>query len=63
MGEHRLWKDFVRPELDALNEPIQSPDPATEGYVTFDPTKSSQHGDVTIGFDAKTGAITKLVRS
>ena len=61
---HPLWKDYLEPELRALNEPVRAPDPAAEGFAPFHPGDGSgpvKVGGATLGFDPATGALNQLV--
>ena len=58
-----LDRRFLEPELAALNQPVTAPDPVVEGYARFDPATTGpiKVGNITLGFDPATGALTQLV--
>jgi hypothetical protein len=60
---HPLWRQYVKPELDALAAPVVIPNPHRAGSFTQfypDTTGPITVGGVTIGFDASSGALSTL---
>ena len=58
---HPLWKDFLEPELAALNAAVVAPDPPAQSFTRLLPADGPvKVGNFTLGFDSSTGALTAL---
>eukprot|EP00040_Diaphanoeca_grandis_P026011 m.144974 g.144974 ORF g.144974 m.144974 type:complete len:865 (-) comp30404_c0_seq3:55-2649(-) len=62
-ANHPLWTQFLQPELAALNQPVAVPNPAAESFTHFYPSSPIKVGDITLGFDKTSGAVSQLIDS